>query len=186
MTLGQKLNLFFLGGVLLIIVLYIVVTVFLYKRNKSNLKVHANAIKIQPAKMRFVFSWVTYLICLVAPILLVLWIFPFSQARRMDLQSLVLLPLLMLLFVVAAYPYYTIITYEGKLNGPTLWGWLWRREEIAISEIDKERTLHRNIGRKLGILIFYSLDGKKILSLGLDDSQVDQILALVSEASLAK
>lgn len=87
------------------------------------------------------------------------------------------------LFTIEAYPYYTIILGKSSLSGPTFWNWKWRREEIALSEIDKEKTLNRNFGRKLGFMIFYSLDGKKILSLGLDNSQINQILALASEAS---
>lgn len=145
-----------------------------YKKRKAELDSYANAIKFQPLKLRFVVSALSYGIIPSIPLLLLFWWYMVVQDMWIGLLGV---PFLVLIGgMPSAYPYYTILIHEGKLKGPTLWGWRWRQEEIEISEIDKEKTLRRNIGGKLGILIFYSFDGKKILSLGLDESQIQQIL----------
>ena len=181
MTSALKMNLISYSIVIVGIVLAIAMMVSLYRKNKAKLDIFADAIKIQPSKARFFIAWLVYVACDIAPFILLIWIIPSSEENRVGLSIVyaIMFPLL----AMPAYPYYTIATYERTLNGPPLWGWGWRREEIALSDIDREKTLHRNFGRKLGILIFYSKGGKKMLSLGLSASQVNQILTLASDAS---
>ena len=167
-------NVFF-GCVLIASVLVaIVLLVYRYQKIQEQLVVPAGAIKIHPGKIRFLFSWYVYLFCILIPMLLVLW----WWIGELDVILFVLCfeMVFWLLITFMAYPYYTIIINENMVSGPTLWNWLWRRETIDLSQLDREKILHRNIGRKLGLLIFYSLDGKKILSLGLDGAQMRQIL----------
>ena len=163
------------------IVLIVVGNVYFFRKNKSKLTHLKRTIKVRPSKLRFVFTWFVLQICILIPLLIFIWIYPFDQEVKFGFLFLFII--LILAVAIPAYSYYTILIFKGKLSGATLWGWKWGREEMAMSEIDKEKTSHRNIGRKLGFLIFYSTSGKKILSLGLDNSQVNQILELSSFAT---
>jgi hypothetical protein len=154
--------------------------VFFYKRNKAKLSAHDNAIKIQPSKFRFVFSLAAYMIYSVIPWAIILWVFPFRE------QFPYVVLVMFLSGMIPYYPYYTIVVYDGNLEGPTLWGWMWGREVIELCDLDGEKIKNRNYGKKLGILIFYAKDGKKILSLGLDNDQINHILDLASEAQALK
>jgi hypothetical protein len=86
-------------------------------------------------------------------------------------------PLIMyLLSSFVAYPYYALSKDKDSISGATLWGWRWRKEQISLREISHEKVLRQNIGKKLGIIILYSTHDKKILTLGLSNSQLSQIL----------
>jgi hypothetical protein len=155
-----------------------------YRKRKAELDSYANAIKFQPLKLRFVVSALSYGIIPSIPLLLLFWWYMVVQDMWIGLLGI---PFLVLIGgMPSAYPYYTILIHEGKLKGPTLWGWRWRCLELNLEWLDKEKILKQNPGRKLGITIFYSSGGEKILSLGLDNSQINQILALASEASEVK
>jgi hypothetical protein len=86
------------------------------------------------------------------------------------------LPVLTLFLCLITYPYYTLSTDGIIISGATRWGWFWRREEIRLTDIDAEKVMEQTLGRSLGIVIIYSTQGKKILTLGLSDSQISGIL----------
>jgi hypothetical protein len=182
MTTAQVSFLFFILAALIVIVVIIWVNIFRYL--KARVSAPSNTGIIRPKKINFLFSWYVYFYCFFIPLLLLFW---FIRPEMDLLLFLVIFEhVFWALIIIVAYPYYTLVLEKNELKGPTLWGWLWRHEKIAFVQIDKEKTLKRNFGRKLGFVVFYSLDGRKILSLGLDNSQVNQILALASETSLIK
>ncbi len=161
--------------------------IFLSDRAKS-IKVQLNTSvdvrKISPKLINFLFSWYVYMLFFLLPLFIVDWLL-MGNADAIVIGLFVGVVLTGLL-TIQAYPYYTILLGKESLSGPTFWNWKWRREEIPLGEIDKEKTLQRNIGRKLGIVVFYAFDGKKILSLGLNEIQINQILTLASEVSAVK
>lgn len=177
-------NLLCPGLLFIELVWIIVVEIRIYRKIKAEVDGYANAIKFQPSKLRFAFSMFSYGIISSIPLLFLFWGYLAVQDLWIGLLGV---PLLLLISgVPLAYPYYTILIHEGKINGPTLWGWKWRRLELNLEWLDREKILKRNPGRKLGITIFFTPSGDRILSLGLDDSQVNQILALASDASAIK
>ncbi len=169
-----------------IIALLITVPLFVHHYDTVRAKVdpQPGVIQFRPEKARFLFRWYLYFAIFFAPILLTSWFL--SKDTEGILIALASGTAIWWLSTTLAYPYYTIIVKENMLNGPTLWGWMWRREEIAVKELDTAKTLNNNIGKKIGVLIFYSMGGKKILSLGLNDAQVRQILDLADKAQSAQ
>jgi hypothetical protein len=86
------------------------------------------------------------------------------------------------LFVAPAfYPYYTLARFESKINGATRWGWFGRRTEIAFKDIDVRKTSRQRLGILVGIFVFHSTSGAKILTLGLDELQIADILKISNE-----
>ena len=184
MWLSQNIN-YLCSGVLIIEAVWIIVVeIRRYKKRRAEVNSYVNSIKFQSSKLRYVFSVFFYWVISSIPGLFLFWIILTAQDSPIGLLGLI--PLFLIASMPSAYPYYTILIHENKLNGPTFWGWMWRREEIAVKELDTAKTLNNNIGKKIGVLIFYSMGGKKILSLGLNDAQVRQILDLADKAQSAQ
>lgn len=172
-------------GILLVeLVWIIVVEIRRYRKRKAEVDGYINAINIQPTKLRFAFSSFSWGMIISIPWLLMFWIY--LNVNDLWIGLLGLMPLLLISSMPSAYPYYTILIYENKLNGPTLWGWMWKRLDLDLVWLDKEKTLKRNPGWRLGIVIFYTRGGEKMLTLGLDDAQINQILAFTPESSAVK
>lgn len=144
-----------------------------YRKNVNVLNVDEGALKIQPQKSRFIISWLVFYTATAIPVFWVVWFLPFDNEFFYSL--LFLFPILLVFNFFLAYPYYTVIILDSKINGATLWGWMWKRTEISINDVDKEKVLQRNLWRSLGITVMKSASGTKILTLGLDDSQIKQI-----------
>ncbi len=145
-----------------------------YKKIVSALVVDEKAMKIHPKRIRFIVSYFIFSATTAIPVYLVAWFLPFD--KEFFYSMLFLFPILFIFLFFLAYPYYTVIILDSKINGATLWGWMWKRTEISVNEIDREKVLQRNFLRSLGITMFKSADGTKILTLGLDDSQIKQIV----------
>jgi hypothetical protein len=149
----------------------------LHKKNKTNLNARINSAKIYPYRLKYAFALMIYYLCQFSTFVPILWLL-----KTLTFSFVWLFPLLYLFMLIPAYPYYTLSVDSEKISGATLWGWLWRREEINLSEIHKEKVLRQNFGKLLGITIFYSIHGKKILTLGLDNLQISKILNLVKNS----
>jgi hypothetical protein len=54
----------------------------------------------------------------------------------------------------------------------------WKRTEMNINDLDADSILRQNLGRKFGIIVFRSTSGKKILSLGLADEQIINLIEM--------
>ena len=165
------------------IILIVVVTIRLYQKNKSIVDAQENAVKFSPKKLNFILAYIFYFLSLVIPFLVAVRII---GGTDLFIRILVVEFIVGCFTSIGAYPYYTIVASKKSINGPTLWGWMWRRLDLDIAWLDKEKILKRNPGRRLGIVIFYTRSGEKMLTLGLDNSQIKQILALASEASAVK
>lgn len=161
----------------LIIVAGIAIDVFIfyrtYKKIVNALNVDEGALKIQPRKSRFIISWFVFYTATAIPAYLVVWFLPLD--KELFYILLALFPILLVSLFFLAYPYYTVIILNSTINGATLWGWMWKRTEISINDVDKEKVLQRNLWRNLGITVIKSTNGTKILTLGLDDSQTKHI-----------
>jgi hypothetical protein len=129
--------------------------------------------KIYPSKIRFFFAYFIWLCSILLPFILVLSLI--SQ-KRPDYSGLWYVLPIFLIGPIISYPYYTLSIDHEKISGGTLWGWLWRIEEIKLSEISREKTASQTLGKLIGITVIYSMQGKKILTLGLNDSQISKIL----------
>ncbi len=112
---------------------------------------------------------------LLIPATLILWLITKDDVYLVIVWSIVMLLLLGVMGVIA-YPYYTLAVLEDGINGPTRWGWFWKRIDIRFDEIDRERTLGQRLGRKLGMTVIHSRRGKKILTLGLDEQQLEELV----------
>ena len=130
---------------------------------------------MKPAKSRFVLAWFVYKLKFLIPPILILWLF--TRDEEFAIAWLIILPILLLslgIVGVAAYPYYTITVLDDRINGPTRWGTFWMRIDMRFDEIDREKTLRQQFGRKLGMTVIHSRSGEKILTLGLDDEQLSR------------
>lgn len=160
-----------------IIVAGIAIDVFIfyrtYKKIVNALDIDKNAVKIQPKRSRFMVSWFIFYTATAIPVYLVVWFLPLD--KEFFYIMLFLFPILLVLVFFLAYPYYTVIILDSRINGATLWGWMWKRTEIGVGEIDREKVLQHNFWRSLGITMFKSVGGTKILTLGLADEQIKQI-----------
>ena len=169
-----------LGWVILglIIVVGVAINVFIFHRihvkNTTALDIYSNALKIQPNKGRFFVSWLIFYTATSIPPYLVLWLL--SEDKVLVYVLLGIFPIMLASIFYLEYPYYTVLLIDSKMNGASLWGWMWRRSEISLNEIDKEKVLQQNLFRILGITMFKSASGEKILTLGLDDLQIKQII----------
>ncbi|MBI5933193.1 MAG: hypothetical protein HY867_05760 [Chloroflexi bacterium] len=166
------------------IVITLIFGAIIYKSTRSILKsnVPNNAVVIKPPKVTFAFAYFVYFIGQASPWLLLL--FALDKDKFYGFAA----PLFMIFLIsaVSSYLYYTLFIHDGKLFGPTLWGWRWRRLDLDLVWLNKEKILTRNPVRKLGIVVFYTHGGEKILALGLNDAQVNQILDLASQAQTVK
>ncbi|PKN95324.1 MAG: hypothetical protein CVU44_01185 [Chloroflexi bacterium HGW-Chloroflexi-6] len=151
----------------------------IYKKNVAAVEVYKNGITIQPSKSRFIISLSIFYAALEILVLIVLWLLPID--RVVFYVSLCFFPAIVIINFFLAYPYYTVIIHDSKLSGATLWGWMWKRTEINLKEIDKDKALRQNLGRIFGITAIESADGTKILTLGLDNLQIRKILEFTSE-----
>jgi hypothetical protein len=131
--------------------------------------------KIRPSIIRYLFAFFAWCCLILAPFILVILLIP---NKRTDFSGFWFFLAFFLFEAVVLYPYHTLSIDGEKISGATLWGWLWRREEIRLSEISRERIMKQNLGRLAGITILYSKQGEKILTLGLSDSQISRIMEL--------
>jgi hypothetical protein len=155
-----------------ILILCLVEFYFIYRNNKINLGIHKNANYFRPGIIRFIFSWYIYSLWFFIPVsLIILFI-----GKDSVIEFLIILFILYLLSAFPVYPYYTVIVDENKLIGPSLWSWRWNHIEINSADVNKVKVFSNNIGKIFGISIIYSKDGNKVLTLGLDNSQISQIL----------
>ncbi len=157
----------------LIIITIVGGTFFQYRKHKSNLDSHLNSLKFSPQKVRFTFAIFFYYLLgfiLFAPIY---WIL----IGKDDFLFYYLCLFLLTFFsrTISEYPYFTLVIDDNKISGAKLLGG-WRREEITLSEINQDKVLQQNPGSFFGITILYSIQGRKILTLGLDKGQVTKIM----------
>lgn len=152
----------------------------LYRTHKAQLDDYENSRRFPPNRSRYLFAWSLWILCFCIPIILLFWFI-----RKDFPHNLWIVPLILLPIAFPEYPFYTIVTWNGKINGPGVWnswaGGKRRRVEINLKDIDKEKVLRRNPGAFLGITILYSKSGAKILTLGLDKWQLEEILALADK-----
>ena len=169
--------------IVLIIAMPLSMSYVIYQRNKLNLNIYKGSRQIRPNKTRYIFSWFIYSLfaCLTAIALYVplAWLI----YKRISIELMWMAPsvwLAMLLFLTPSmYPYFTIAIFNNVISGATLWGG--KRTEINLAEIDKNKILRQKIGRIFGVTVIYSTGKVKILSLGLDDIQLSEILELVDK-----
>jgi hypothetical protein len=161
------------------VALWLFVNYFIYRRNVDRLNVYKTPITFRPRKVNFAFSWFIYCLIVSIPFVLILWLIE----RKFPITYIWVMPILMAFLAPAAYPYYTIGISSGKLNGATQWGWMWRRTEINLNEIDKDKVLRQKLGRRFGVTVIHSTAGIKILTIGLDDTQISRILGPSNEIS---
>ena len=161
------------------IIFYVAVMYFIYQRNVKRLNTVVDSQMIKPGKARFVLSSLAYAFIFYILAVLFLWFyekeFPYVYAW--------LMPILILLMTPAAYPYYILAVSSDKVNGATRWGWLWKRTEIRLDEIDKDKLFQQHLGRKLGVVVIHSTKGTKILTLGLSEKQLSEIAMLVNKTA---
>ena len=165
--------------VLGLIVFFVIVNYFVYRRNVKRLNASIDSKLVKPNKGRFVFSWFIYSLIGYIPAVLFVWLIE----QEFPLTFAWLMPVLLLSFTLSAYPYYIVAVSSAKINGATRWGWLWKRTEIRFDEIDKEKFSRQHLGKKLGITVIHSINGIKILTLGLSDQQLSEITTPVNEVS---
>ncbi len=144
------------------------------KKSNSALAPYYKMKQVKPSKVKygiasFVYAVPYSILSIVLALLLTKEIvFAFASA--------LITPLYLLTLALATYPYYIVAIYNGKVNGATLSGWKWRRAEININEIDKSKILQPGFGKLFGITVIHSISGAKILTVGLDNMQLAEIL----------
>ena len=175
----QTMTIFLSCMVLGLIIFFVAVNYFIYQRNVKRLNTAVDSQRIKPGKVRFFFSWFMYSLIGYIPAMLILWIIE----KEFPLIFIWLMPILLLSFAPAAYPYYVVAVSNDRVNGATRWGWLWKRTEIRFDEIDKEKLSKQRLGKKLGVTVIHSTNGIKILTLGLSDQQLSQITTPANKAS---
>lgn len=158
---------------------WVIANYFIYRRNVKRLNASINSKMVKPGKVRFVFSWFIFGLLGYIPGVLLVWFiekgFPFTFAGLMFVM--------LWSFAPAAYPYYTVAITSDKINGATKWGWFWKRTEIRLDEIDKEKLSRQPLGKKLGVVVIHSTKGTKILTLGLSEQQLAEIILLANKTS---
>ncbi len=157
---------------LCLIAIYGSLAKYFYEKNNVVLESFKDSRKIKPSKFRFVFSWLIYSLYFLIPAILIVWFLKIGSILVFTLLCL----LNILMFAPGYYPYYSLAIYNGKVNGAALWGWKWKRVEIDLKEIDKEKVLRQYLGRMLGVIILYSTGKGKILTFGLDNAQLLEVL----------
>ena len=161
------------------IIFFVAVMFFIYQRNVKRLNSVTGSQMIKPSKVRFVLSSFAYAFIFYTLAVLFLWFyekeFPYAYAW--------LMPLLILFMTPVAYPYHIVAVSRDKINGATWWGWLWKRTEIRLDEIDKEKLSRQHLGRKFGVIVIHSTKGTKILTLGLSEQQLSEIIMPVNKST---
>ena len=157
---------------------FLLFTIYIaYRINLRNLNARKSPQKVKPNKLRFLVGWSVYGFFLYAPLIIMLWF----VGKEFPASFLWIIFLAFLFVAPSSYPYYTLARYESKINGATLWGWFGRRTEIAFKDIDISKTSRQRLGILVGVFIFHSTSGVKILALGLDELQIADILKLSNE-----
>lgn len=164
------------------IIFFVAVNYYIYRRNIKRLNAAKDSQMIRPSKFRFVLSWFAYGFIFYILAVLFLWLYE----KELSYIYMWLMPLMFLITAPAAYPYYIVAASSDKVNGATRWGWLWKRTEIRLDEIDKEKLSRQRFGKKLGVTVIYSTNGTKILTLGLSEQQLSEIVMLAKKASEQK
>ncbi len=147
---------------------------YTHKKSSSAFEPYYKMKQVKPNKIRYGIASFVY--ALPFSVLSVVLISLITKESLLVFVSVLITPLYLLALALAAYPYYIVATYNGKVNGATLSGWRWRRAEVNINEIDKGKTLRQGFGRLFGIIVVRSIRGEKILTVGLDDIQLAEIL----------
>ena len=173
----QTLNVFLSFVLAGVIAVGLFVIYGVYKENVKRLNACTDSQMVKPHKVRFVFSWLIYGLTSLVPAVLLLWLFQ----KEFPYIFTWLMPLLFLSLAPSAYPYYIVAVHNDRINGATRWGWLWKRTEIRLDDIDIDRIARQSIGIKLGVTVIHSKSGTKILTLGLDEKQLDGILDSVNK-----
>jgi hypothetical protein len=169
MDLMMQIGIFFLACLGIGVIVVCVITSYgIYRRNVERLKACADSKIVRPGKVRYVLAFFVYTLISYIPAVLLIWLIEKESSLVFALITLVFL----LSFSPASYPYYTLSVSSEKVNGATMWGWLWKRTEIRLDEIDKEKLSSQWLGKKLGIMVIHSTSGTKILTLGLNDGQL--------------
>jgi hypothetical protein len=150
---------------------------FAYRLNLHNLNACKSPQEFKPNKLRFVVAWSVYSFCLSAPLIVILWF----VGKEFPAAFVLTLFLVFLLIAPSAYPYYTLARFETRINGATLWGWYGRRTEIDFKDIDVSKASRQRLGIVVGVFVFHSTRGIKILTLGLDERQIADILKSSNE-----
>ena len=152
-----------------------------YKKAKKNLDNYTSANKIYPNKFRFAVALLLYVLFLFTLYSPIFWLMETKLMKHeKPLVFLLAIPAFYLLEIIPSYPYYAVSVDNKKISGAPLWGrWERRREEIELSEINQDKIVQNNFWKFLGITILYSKQGKKILTLGLNDIQLLNILESV-------
>ena len=149
----------------------------IYQRNLKRLHTNISSQIVKPNKFRFVFAWLVMSLLLMSPSILTAWIvgqeFPFSFTLALLLIALSLAP--------AAYPYFNVAVSYGKINGATKWGLAWERVELRPEDIDMGRLSRSRLGKIFGISAIHS-KGKEILTLGLSNQQLAEIITLANKS----
>ncbi len=151
----------------------------IYSKNVRNLNAYGASKIVKPNKMRFILAWFGYNFIPYVLAFLFIWL----VEKEFPSHFAWILPLMMLSIAPLAYPYYALALYDGKINGATQWGWLWKRVEIRFNEIDKDKVVGQSFGRLLGITLIYSTSGVKLLTLGLSHKQLSEILESAKSAN---
>ena len=187
MTVQEKYYLIMLTIYLGALVFGTIMTYRRYREYKANLMVHQNAVIVSPSMFKFLLYGFAYELILSFPALLFFWVI--EPDHEIFWGILLNIPAVWLWSTIPAHPYYALSVYEGKIEGARVWGPLWgslwgwggsvpRRIKIDSREIDKEKTLRQHLLHLLGIVIFHSVSGRKILTIGLKDSQISQVLEM--------
>lgn len=143
-----------------------------YRKNVNKLNALKDSKLIKPDKIRFILAWIAY--SFIPSLFGVSCIWLYEREFPSPLAWLV--PLILFSQALPAYPYYTIAINHDRINGPTQWGWLWKRVEISMDEIDRDKSLRQPVRRALGTTIIYSTNEVKIRTLGLNDQQLSEIM----------
>ena len=176
MTLAEKYEITMRIVLVGVVLLYLVVIYRQYQKNKMALSTHQNTVIVSPSKIKFLISWYIYFLMFYIPIAALLW--SIKSLEEVSWVYLFLMPIGWLFNAIPAYSYYSLSIYENKFCGAPMLGLFWQRAEVDFSDIDKEKTAQKNFLQKLGIIFFYATSGEKIMTFGLDDLQVSQVLTM--------
>jgi hypothetical protein len=128
---------------------------------------------IFPNRIRFTFSFFIYFLLALIPALSAVW---FIRGEPPDNTIFWGIAIGILVASLILYPYYAVSKDGENIRGATLWGWLWRREQIRLRDVYLPKIWRQALGKLFGIVIIHSIQGKKILTLGLSETQLAHIL----------
>ncbi|MBN1305073.1 MAG: hypothetical protein JXA13_11620 [Anaerolineales bacterium] len=133
---------------------------------------------IQPHKRRLFYSLTIISFCPFVPVLVIVLLFTNDLVLILGLSILFFVVMGFLTFIYQ--PTFTLSydgTYIERLG-------FWNRadtKKIALNRLDKGRIRNQNPGKGMGIVFLYSLEGEKLLTLGLDENQLSQLFAFESK-----